>query len=444
MDRIRALTMRPALRRLGQLSRRVRGFFPLTTLGILVGGASVLAYFGFARPRLDYVLQLVSVLTAGLTVLALLSVLPGAFLVRRAAKRGLAELDRSRFELEAERGHAEGLELPRWRWLPLLELSWQLEDAPDLKLEIQPAGGRFIEHIEGRARMFAEGLTRRFVVEDAFGLARIEFALHDPRPVIVRPFVGRLSGVPMLRAHASGEEVPYPMGEAVGDRVDMRRYVAGDPLRLLLWKVYARTGELMVRTPERAVSPAVRIIAYLPATAADEPAAAAARVAIDSGVLGRAWSFFADGGQHVTERAEEAQSLVVSSSRVRDTEGGEGRGLAQLLAGVRDAERVRLVLFAPAKPGRWLDTIVPELRRFPGAKSAVVVSDGLDTDPRAGGRLAWLREPAVSDAPRFAANPDELERVVGTLGSLGVDVVVLDRQSGRSMPVGQTARRKAS
>ncbi len=404
----------------------------------------MLAYLGFARPRLDYVLQLVALLASGLTLLALLSVIPGALLVRRAALKGLKGLDRGRFELEAERGYAVGLELPRWRFLPLLEVSWTLEDAPGLRLQLETQGGNFVEHIEGRERASSESLTRRFVVEDAFGLARLDFAITDPRPVRVRPFVGRLSGVPMLRAHASGEDVPYPMGEAVGDRVDMRRYVAGDPLRLLLWKVYARTGELMVRTPERAVSPALRILGYLPATTWDEPAAAAARVALESGIFGRQWSFFADGALRPTERSEEAQAMIVASRAARDSEQGEGRGLDRLLAEHRDADRVRLVLFVPARPGPWLDAVAAGLRRFPGAKSAVVVSDGLEREDEPKRRLAWLRAPDPDPAPRWLATSEGLERVVGTLAALGTEIVVLDRVTGKSLPVGSSGRRMAS
>lgn len=434
----------PLWHRVGSVLRRVRGLFPLTGLGILVGGAAVVVYFGFARPRLDYVLQLVALLAAGLTLLALVFVVPAAFLVYRAARRGLLLLDRPRFELEAERGYAVGLEMPRWRLLPLVELSWTLEDAPGLSLRIEPQGGRLVEQLEGLERMSVPKLTRRFVVEDAFGLARLDFALTDPRPVLVRPYVGRLSGLPMLRAHASGEEVPYPMGEAVGDRVDMRRYVAGDPLRLMLWKVYARTGELMVRTPERAVSPAVRIVAYLPSAPADEPAAAAARVAVDSGVFGRHWAFFADGAARGVERAEAAQDLIVESRHARDQGLGQGRGLRALLQELPDGDRVRLVLFLPAEPGPWLDTVAAELRRFPGAKSAVVVSDGLKETDGERRRLSWLRAPALEAAPRSPAEPEGLHRVVSTLAALGADVVVLDRISGRSLPVGSAPARKVA
>src|SRR5437773_8099985 len=102
----------------------------------------------------------------------------------------------------------------------------------------------------------------------------------------ILPWTGGLDHAPMLRSLAGGEEISHPLGELTGDRVDMRRYVAGDPLKLALWKIYARTGVLMVRTPERAIAPTLRVAAYLPSAIGDEPAAAAARVAIQRGLLG--------------------------------------------------------------------------------------------------------------------------------------------------------------
>ena len=53
--------------------------------------------------------------------------------------------------------------------------------------------------------------------------------------------------------------------------------------------------------PERAVAQTKRVVAYLATGARDEPAAAAARVALESGALGPGWAFGADGAEEATD-----------------------------------------------------------------------------------------------------------------------------------------------
>ena len=120
-------------------------------------------------------------------------------------------------------------------------------------------------------RALCASVKRRFVVEDAFGLARIVFSREQPQPLQVLPTTGKLEPGVVLHALSLGAEMPHPLGAPRGDRADMRRYVPGDPVRLVLWKVYARTRELVVRHPEHAFSPTLRVAAYLVVNRADEP-----------------------------------------------------------------------------------------------------------------------------------------------------------------------------
>ena len=59
-----------------------------------------------------------------------------------------------------------------------------------------------------------------------------------------------------------GDESAHPAGALAGDYVDMRRYAPGDPQRFILWKAFAKSRKLLIRTPERAESnePAVALV----------------------------------------------------------------------------------------------------------------------------------------------------------------------------------------
>ncbi|MCC7384964.1 MAG: DUF58 domain-containing protein [Deltaproteobacteria bacterium] len=424
----------------------LRRYFPLTNLGVAIATAATLAIWLFALPRIDYVVELVAMLALVLVGLAFLVVVPAAIWVHRAfaAQR---KADRAPVIIEAHRGFAILLRMPALRVLPVVEVSWSWLDPSGFKVELHRDGGVIVERVEALERAEVEEVTRRFVVEDAFGLARITLDRKERRPIRVLPFTGKLGSAPMLRSHAGGDELSHPTGVPEGDRVDMRHYVPGDPLRLALWKVYARTGELMVRNPERAISPSWRIVAYLVAAEGDEPAAAAARVALHAGLFGEGWRFAADGSATIAEEPESALGLVVGSRRARGTPAGDGAGLRPFLDRVGESARTRLILFLPARSGPWLERVTGAIRDWSGAVTAIVATDRVrDLDAGRSRLDRILRLPAPPD-PSVSAETTvaELETVVSGLARAGAYVVAVERPTGRliASPAQSGARRVA-
>ncbi len=443
--------------------RRWRGYFPLTNLGLLValigGGTFVL----FAEPRVDYVLELASALAVVLVGLAVVVVVPGAWLVARAYRRATGELGRAgggpggattddpaptgeRVELEATRGFATLLELPRFRAFPVLDVDWTWVSPTGFSVRLVQAGPVLREEVSALERAEVDHIERRFTIEDAFGLARITLHRTERRPVRVTPHVGRLTPAPMLRSQAGGEDLSHPLGSPDGDRVEMRHYVPGDPLRLALWKIYARTGELLVRMPERAVSPSWRIIAYLVAAENDEPAAAAARVAVASGMMGEGWRFSADGAgggglPSVAEDRETALRLVVRSRAARATDAGDAAGLPAFLDATSGLSRRRLVVFVPATPGPWLERVASAVRGFDGRATVVVTTDRVvDTLPTPSRLEKVLRRAAEAPLGLADTTLEHLEAVLRTLGAAGAEVVAVERPTGRVLSTGRGVR----
>lgn len=426
---------RPTTRRLARLRRaaaRVLERSPLTPLGALVLGLAALAYWGFGIPRVDYVLQLVALLALALVGLALLVVGPGALLAHRAHRRWVEARPSDEVVLEAERGFAILLRMPSFRAFPLIDLSWQWVAPDDFRVTLLSEPGELVEQVEASGRADVQAVTRRLVIEDAFGLARVLLYRTTPQRIRVLPFPGKLGSAPLLRAHAGGEELSHPLGVPDGDRVEMRHYVPGDPLRLALWKVYARTGELMVRMPERAISPSWRIVAYLVATEGDEPAAAAARVALESGLFGDGWRFSADGALRAASAAPEALQILAASRSARGTAAGDGAGLAGFLEEVGEGPRTRLILFLPAREGPWLARALEATRGFAGAVTAVVATDRvLDEVGRSPVLDRWIRRPAPANGAEATTTTDQLGRVADQLAAAGAYVVAVERPGGR-------------
>src|SRR5262249_11252208 len=142
------------------------------------------------------------------------------------------------------------------------------------------------------------------------------------------PDMGKLQHVPLLQQAIAGDEQAHPDGRPGGDYLEVRPYGPGDPLRLAVWKIYARTGQLLVRLPEKAITASRRTLVYFVAGPGDEPSAGIARAVLETGQLGNDYHFGADGADAMVRTAPEAVDQLVRSASARQR---GGQGLAPFL-----------------------------------------------------------------------------------------------------------------
>jgi hypothetical protein len=367
--------------RLARLGRTLVGLFPLTPLGVLVAAGASAAVRLLAYAQLDLVYLVIGYGSAGVSIASLLFVWLGAARVAWALRGARTGPER---RLETARMLPTGLALPRLLLLPFVRVRWAWE-SPGAELEAIAAGLSLHEHASLVRRGATEEIARRIVVEDAFGLARVAWTHRQRASLITLPHAGALKQLPLLVSMAGGDDIPHPSGVAEGDRVELRRYAPGDPARFIHWKVFGRTRRLMVRMPERAITRAKRTVCYLVGGPRDEASAAAARVAVESGVLGDEWIFGADGTAGEASHPHEAVMAIVRSADI----GSEGA--VALESFVARAERLgpaSLVLFVPPVPGPWLARALAVAQRRGDRTRVVVATDGLDASARSAAN-AW-------------------------------------------------------
>jgi hypothetical protein len=308
-------------------------------------------------------------------------------------------------------------------YLPFITIAWKWA-SPTAEVRQQRRGSRILEEVKPERRDAANAIERRFEVGDMFGLARFAFSVRETRSVRLLPHVGALRHMQVIQGLAAGADVYHSEGKPEGDPFDTRRYTAGDPIRFVLWKVFAKSRNLIVRTPERAVSSTHHTVAYLVAGDGDEPAAGAARVAVDGGALGAEWRIGADGSSRVAQSRDDALEVLTQSART--SESGSGAGLGPF---VDKAGSVgRLVVFVPSRPGAWLPRVQAAVRELGGRVDFVVGTDGIKKSTKLGKLLS--REATGATRP---VDSEELAKVVRSLGGGGQGgprVVVLDRSTG--------------
>ncbi len=418
--------------------RRAADLWPFTALGMALALVASVALLSFGFKKLDLVLLVLGYGGAGLLAISTLVVASSTLGLWLRLRRASFRWSTSTFETGAPL--PTGFSLPSLWWLPLVQVSWTWVSPDAAVAEQVSESGRLRERVMLRRRGIFPSITRRVVVQDAFGLSRIAFRHCQPGPIEVLPHLGGMRRLPVLASLTGGEEYPHPMGLEDGDRVELRRYVPGDSARFIHWKVFSRTRKLMVRTPERALSRARRTIAYLVAGAHDEAAAAAARAAIEEEALGMDWQFAADGSPEATsERSEALHKVVRSSSFV----GQSGSGMKRFLAEVDPRGPAALVVFAPPTMGPWLDQIRSLTARRYGRVRVVIAVDAVH-DLHAQSRWRrWLLTPVGSSG----VERGDLERVGRALGQLRCEVVIIDRVTGRVLGDGRhldSARRSAA
>jgi len=401
------------------LCRGLLRWFPWTPLGVLVAAGSGWSLWSLAYRQFDVVWLVLAYAVAALSLLSPVCVLLAAAVL---ARRGLHGQGVEPLSLETGGARATGYHLPALSWLPMVQLRWRWSRPVRVDVTTHVERGRRHESVRFARRGRLPGYVRLLRIEDPFGLSRVTLERPSEQAVDVLPHLGALSRVPSLMSYASGDDLPHPMGVDDGDRVELSRYVPGDPARFIHWRVFARTRQLMVRRPERALSVARRVAAFMVAGPDDDASAAIARLCVSRGMLGGEWRFGTDVRPAGTGRVDEAITWLCESA-AHDARGG--RGLSAFIEGVRSEGPAAFIVFAPARPGPWLQQVVDcagsaRLRVLIGTDG---VSKGRPTPLWR--RLFWRRDPVS------ATTEEQLDTVVQTLASAHCEVSVVDRSAGR-------------
>jgi len=419
-QRVRGLGPELRAHPVAQWLGRARDLFPLTALGIVLASGAYAALRVFAYAELDLVWLVTGYTALALALLALLCTLPVSLYVAwRLRKMRARKYDT--LQLETGRLLPSGFALPALRWVPFVQVRWELVAPEPASLELRFERGVLVEHVALRDRGHHTRLLRRVWVQDPFGIARIAFRTTEEREVVVQPQLGGLSQLPALASPAGGTDLPHPMGLEDGDRLELARYTAGDPARFIHWKAFARTRKLLVRRPERAIAIARRCAAYYIAGPNDDASAAVARLALTRNLLGQEWVFGTDLAVSGTSQVSEALSALIDSVAARSL---AGQGLAGFLAQVDRRGPASVIVFGPPEPSAWLSAVTRVASRR--QLRVVIAVDGVVEAQRAPRWLRLFRAEKTEAGARAAA----LEEVLLTLGRARVPVTLLDRSTG--------------
>lgn len=315
-------------------------------------------------------------------------------------------------------------------WFPLVQLRWSWEHNDFFVIQ-----KRQLEKVRALRRGEWEVIHRQIFVGDAFGICEIRFPFIQNARLTVIPNTRDLMEPQIVQGLQAGSDVEYPLGKPQGDRLDIRNYAQGDPMRYILWKVYARTGELVVRTPERAYQPTKKMLSYLIVSDDDQVAAGMAMVALQGDFLGREWNFGVDGnGASFSQREPAMQAIVLSGQ----SEQRQGEGLSTFVLSTADAAS-SLLVFAPPRKGDWVNRVLAMAQKMPVA--VMICAEGVSDT----GFLSAFKEvlflPSEIKHPALVEHEEISEILVAFEGS-GVPLSIV-LQNAKTITPAEHFRRSA-
>ena len=375
---------------------------PVTALGLLLTAVALWAFFAIGKDSSDHIVYALSAVALALVAVSNLVVGAAAltlYLTVRRRPSGVPEA------LMAGAEATTAFACPSLRFWPLVQVDLRWVEPTAVSVLLEADGARFVERLVPLERGRHEHVVRRFTVRDIFGFASLSFRRRWDQPLRIVPAQGKADGGLAVR-RATADGYSHPSGKPIGEMVEMRRYVHGDPMRHVIWKTFARDRHLMVREPERAIAPRPAMVAFFVAAPLDEPSASTARLFLEQGMLGADFLFLAEGAARPTHHPGEALEQVIRSRAHRAT---QADGLQSLFRTVDRARLDNLVIFAPPAAGPWVDKVLAAARRLPLSPMVVLTVDG-PPEATSRGRLSRLlfvhvitRGPTRRALPPFSA-----------------------------------------
>ncbi|MEX0619943.1 MAG: DUF58 domain-containing protein [Pseudohongiellaceae bacterium] len=445
---LKAIKRAAAVKTLFVLLRFLADHFPFTVQGFMVLAAAVLALQVLGYGNMDLVVFALAV--CGLTIVGfcLLSVLSVGLYTQFRLRDPQSPLQRKGQPVSVEAGfpNETALSLPAMGWVPLVRVSWKVvyPDAISTRIRLSPTDGQLNEEIIPQKRCLACSVTRRFTISDVLGLCRYSWRQSQEIELMALPRINSIKALPLLRSLTAEDGIPNPQGNPDGDRMEIRRYVAGDSVRDIMWKVYARNRQLNVRLAEKSVFHSNRTLAYLLSGPNDEAAAAVARIAVERGALGDNWLFGADGTAEPCNTVAEALRAIAASRALDEP---LGYGLDNFLRQAASQGESHCIVIAGAGPGPWVTSLKQTVGRFRGPFTVVLATDGFASEetPALWQRLLYRGEKdngaesrkndGINDS-EIAQGPRPSLRSLGGLltdiGQLVESTLVVDRNTGLS------------
>ncbi len=216
----------------------------------------------------------------GTTLLIALYVITHGLLIRRRVKITVATFAG---ELVAGESASILVESAPFRILPLLTLKvslpWKRGDVPTSHVLFS---GRGIQSRRGRVtltfphRGVWEAAPLICTYSDFLGLIQVRWSIVSDFSVHVAPPLCFEANLPIISSSQRPGDLATDTLNREGDHYDLKRYHPSDGIKKIVWKVFAKRGELLSRHPEASITPEGYVLIFVCAGKQDDDVVARA------------------------------------------------------------------------------------------------------------------------------------------------------------------------
>lgn len=221
---------------------------------------------------------------------------------------------------------------------------------------------------------------------DSLGLTCLSWTLEVESGIEVSASTISIRDIPVVAASARAGDQLSETRDRAGDLFDIKAYDPSDGVRKILWKTFAKSGQLVVRRPEPAVIPEGEVAIYLIAATEDDHVAGALQNYLQQLEVNQITILFGTDGNRSGGRQNRCVTAMdeiqhaINHSVWADSV-GTGRDFALYLESLKEANRLvhRVVVFAPERNDGWFEEIEKQARQFLCELTVVLVP--LTVDP---------------------------------------------------------------
>ncbi len=344
--------------------RSPRGRGPLTGRAILVLLGLVYLFLGPIPASVDIVSASLAYGLLAVMLLALIAVTLQGILLNRSCLISVSAPEKPATSGEKVRIVVHTTEI---RVLPLLSLTVTLEferPGPAPSIIVIEGRGKSARHLFVDVTFPHRGMWRASHVEctvsDITGLFRYRW--HNPLDVsiLVTPPIANDSHLPILSSSQRPGDLVVDTLNRQGDPFDIKPYHPTDGVKRIIWKAFAKRGELLSRHPEASMTPEGYVVIYTLARPSDDElcsrALAYIRMLCDLN-LDIVMGCEGQGSRSAAVSAEAAESLLVESvwdaATLPDLKGDAARLLQYCATRAGSTRLEKIIIFCAAN--RFLD-----------------------------------------------------------------------------------------
>jgi len=321
----------------------------LTPRGVLVLLLGAWALQWIALPEGDLVVSMLSGAAIGLPLLSFIATLT---VTRFFRKRLLAKVEFEGGNIYSKENIGSGISLQNSSLPPLFHATIKRVfrdpgvESPEHLISGISAGERLLlDTVSFSHRGIWQLQSIEIVVGDDFGLAKRKFNLECLKDIEVFARPLPILPLPIVAASARAGDLIDHFKERTGDPFDLKSYDPSDGVTRILWKTFAKSGELVVRRAEPSVVPEGEVAVFLLARPEDDLVAGAFTSYLKQLADVNVVVIFGTDGTREGMIVEESEIYRAIHEGVWSKDAGTGRGISSFLDAV-------------LKSGRFLSQVV--------------------------------------------------------------------------------------